>query len=96
MKIAIHPSKSSFSSNWIRYCEHQHIPFKIVDCYSTSIVQDVEDCDIVLWHHHHTNAKDVLFAKGLLFALEQSGKVVFPNRRSCFFFLRSIPICLAV
>ncbi len=86
MKIAIHPSKSDFSSDWIAYCEQQHISFKIIDCYSSTIVQDVEDCDIVLWHHHHTNAKDVLFAKGLLFALEQSGKIVFPNFNTAWHF----------
>ena len=32
-----------------------------------------------MWHHHQSNYKDVLFAKQLLFSLEQSGKVVFPN-----------------
>lgn len=79
MKIAIHSSSWGFSRDWINYCERHNISFKIVDCYSTNIVDEVADCSIVMWHHHHTSAHDVLFAKQLLFSLEQSGKKVFPN-----------------
>jgi glutathione synthase/RimK-type ligase-like ATP-grasp enzyme len=32
-----------------------------------------------MWHHHHIDAKDVLFASSLLFAVQQSGKKVFPD-----------------
>lgn len=82
MKIAIHKSSWGFSGEWIQYCEKNNIPYKIVRCYDTDIIEQLEDCDILLWHHHHSDAKDVLFAKGLLFALEQSGKKVFPDFNS--------------
>ncbi|MCR5861700.1 hypothetical protein LRS05_05925 [Flavobacterium sp. J372] len=74
MKLAIHKSNWGFSPHWIEYCEKKGIPFKIVDCYKSDIIEQVEDCDVLLWHHHHTLAKDKLFAQQLLFALEHSGK----------------------
>ncbi|SHE64286.1 RimK-like ATP-grasp domain-containing protein [Psychroflexus salarius] len=79
MKIAIHKSSWGFSPIWINYCKEHNIPHKIVSCYDNDIMTQLEDCDVLLWHHHHTDAKDVLFAKGLLFALEQAGKKVFPE-----------------
>jgi glutathione synthase/RimK-type ligase-like ATP-grasp enzyme len=78
-KIAIHKSSWGFSPEWINYCEKNNIPHKIVDCYNSDIIEQLEDCQVLFWHHHHSDAKDVLFAKGLLFALEQAGKKVYPN-----------------
>lgn len=82
MKIAIHKSSWGFSTEWIKYCERNNVPFKIVNCYDSDIINQIEDCDVLLWHHHHSDAKDVLFAKGVLFALEQAGKKVFPEFNS--------------
>lgn len=82
MKIAIHKSKWGFSPDWIRYCQEKGIPHKIVNCYDSDIIQQLEDCEVLLWHHHHSLAKDKTFAKGLLFALEQAGKKVFPEFNS--------------
>jgi len=79
MKIGIHHREGSFSDYWIQYCVEKNISYKIVNCYNNDIIQDLEDCEILMWHHHHADYKDVLFAKGLLYSLEQSGKLVFPN-----------------
>lgn len=86
MKLAIHKSAWGFSPDWIKYCETNSIPFKIVDCYASDIIAQLEDCDALLWHHHHTLAKDKLFARQLMFALEQSGKKVFPDFRTAWHF----------
>lgn len=82
MKIAIHKSEWGFSKSWIAYCERKGINYKIVNCYDSDIIQSLKDCDALLWHHHHSSAKDVLFAKELLFSLEQSGFKVFPEFNS--------------
>lgn len=82
MKIAIADRKGSFSDYWIKYCEEHTIPYKVVNPYDTDIVEQVSDCDAFMWHHHHASFKDTLFAKQLLFSLEQAGKVVFPNFRT--------------
>lgn len=79
MKIAIHHREGSFSDYWIKYCENNHIDFKIVNCYDTNIINQLEDCDGLMWHHHHGNYKDALFAKDLLFSLEHVGMKVFPD-----------------
>lgn len=79
MKIAIHKSLGSYSKQWIEYCEENQVPFKIVNCYENNIIQQLEDCDALMWHHNHANPKDFLFAKQLLFSLEMSGKFVFPD-----------------
>lgn len=79
MKIAIHHRPGSFSDDWIAYCKQENIFYKIVNCYDNDIIQQVKGCDAFMWHHHHTYYKDVLFAKKLLFSLQQVGKKVFPD-----------------
>lgn len=79
MKIAIHHNSGSFSDRWITYCQEKSIPYKIVNAYSSDIVQQMEDCDAFMWHHHHANYKDALFAKQLLYSLQIAGKKVFPD-----------------
>ncbi|WP_162055432.1 ATP-grasp domain-containing protein [Pontibacter pamirensis] len=86
MKIAIHHSEGSFSERWITYCQSYKIPYKLVNCYDTDIVNQVEDCDALMWHYHHANYKDRLFAKQLLFSIEQAGKVAFPNFNTAWHF----------
>lgn len=82
MKIAIHTSKVSFSDKWISYCKENSISYKTVNCYDTDIISQLNDCDAIMWHHYHISEKDPLFAKQLLYALEMSGKVVYPDFRT--------------
>jgi glutathione synthase/RimK-type ligase-like ATP-grasp enzyme len=86
IKIGIHHRKGSYSEGWIDYCNKQSIAYKIVNAYHTDIVKQLEDCDVFMWHHHHGNPKDALFAKQLLFSLEQSGKKVYPDTASTWHF----------
>lgn len=79
MKIGIHHYKGSFSERWIAYCDEQRIPWKLVDCYSNDIMQQLNDCDALMWHINQNNPKDNLFAKQLIFSVQASGKKVFPN-----------------
>lgn len=79
MKIAIHNSENSFSQYWIQYCQMKNIPYKVVNAYDFDIIEQLRECDAFMWHHHQSNYKDALFAKQLLFALEQTGKKVFPD-----------------
>ncbi len=79
MKIAIHHREGSYSNRWISYCKQYGISYKIVNCYASNIIDQLEDCDGLMWHFHHGGVKDFLFAKQLLFSLEASGKKVFPD-----------------
>lgn len=81
MKIAIchKDSKGAFSERWIRYCEENKIPYKIVDAYRYDVVQQLSDCDAFMWHFSNYNYRDALFAKQLLISLQVAGKKVFPD-----------------
>jgi hypothetical protein len=81
-KIAIHHRPGSFSERWIAYCEREKIPYKIVNAFDSDIIQQMNDCSILMWHHHHGIYKDVVAAKRILFALEHSGINVFPNYKT--------------
>jgi glutathione synthase/RimK-type ligase-like ATP-grasp enzyme len=86
MKVAIHETKGSFSDRWIEYCRVNDIKYKIVNCYASDIIKQLEDCDCLMWHHHQGKYQDVLFAKQLLYSLEISGKKVFPDFNTCWHF----------
>lgn len=82
MKIGIHSTAGSYSDGWINYCKRQGYEYKIVNAYSSGIVNELADCSIFLWHHHQANPKDVLMARQLLYSLEESGKIVYPDWRT--------------
>lgn len=86
MKIAIHHKKNDFSSKWVEYCKDNFINYKIVNCYNNDIVNQLADCDALMWHFHHQHPKDVLFAKQLLYSLQMDGKVVFPDFNTAWHF----------
>jgi glutathione synthase/RimK-type ligase-like ATP-grasp enzyme len=86
MKLAIHHSKGSFSDRWIEYSEANNIIYKLVDCYSTDIIQQLSDCDALMWHFSQNSPKDMLFAKQLLYSVETSGRKVFPNFNTAWHF----------
>lgn len=84
--IAIHKREGTYSDQWIQYCEKQGIPYKLVDCYQTDIIEKLEDCDALMWHFSQAIPKDVIFAKQLLYALESAGKCVFPDFQTMWHF----------
>jgi len=86
MKIAIHHRKDGFSWRWIEYCKLNGIPYKLVNCYETNIIEQLEDCDALMWHFHQASPKDVLFAKQLIYSLQTAGKKVFPDFHTCWHF----------
>lgn len=79
MKIAIHHNPGWFSDRWLEYCKANSIDYKIVNCYDSDIISQLNDCDALMWHHSHAYYKDVLFAKQLLYSLQIAGKKVFPD-----------------
>ena len=84
--IAIHHSKSSFSDRWIEYCDTNHVAYKIVDCYRSDIIHQLDDCDALMWHINHQNSKDVLFGRQLLYSIQAAGKKVFPDYNTVWHF----------
>lgn len=79
MRIGIHNTKGSFSERWIAYCESKGIAYKLVNCYSSGIIQQLDDCDALMWHFNHKSPKASKFAKQLLYSVQTAGKKVFPD-----------------
>lgn len=83
MKIGIHHRKGSFSERWLEYTQEHDTPVKIVDCYRSDIVDQLADCEGLMWHWAHHDHRAALFARQLTFALEAAGKHVFPDSSTC-------------
>lgn len=83
MKIAIHHTPGSFSDKWLEYCREQHIDAKMVNCFDSDILSQLEDCDGLMWHWAHWDYMAVQFARQLTYSLEHVGKRVFPDSKTC-------------
>lgn len=83
MKIAIHQRPGSFSDKWLEYCKEHQINTKLVNCFDSDIIGQVEDCDGLMWHWAHWDYKVFQFARQLTYSLERMGKKVFPDSRTC-------------
>lgn len=79
MKIAIHDTPGSYSDIWIRFCKENNLEYKIVNCYKYDIIEQLSDCNGLMWHWNQNDYKVALFAKQLTFSLEKMGIKVFPD-----------------
>ena len=86
MKIGIHETRGFFSDRWIAYCKANAISYKSVNCYGSDIIRDLSDCDALMWHFNHKSPKASKFAKQLIFAVQASGKKVFPDYNTVWHF----------
>ena len=88
MKIAIDyaGAKENFCTRFEAYCKRHNIDYKLVDCTSSKIIEELADCDALVWHWPHANHKFELFARQLTYSLQAAGKVVFPNAATCWHF----------
>ena len=84
--IAIHDSPSGFHPRWINYCESNGISYRLVNCYSSRLISDLDGCRVLLWHHAQSDPRDILIARQILFALEHAGLHVFPDFRTAWHF----------
>jgi len=84
--LAIHDSAKGFHTRWAAYCQRNGIEHKRVNCYASDIVEQVQGCQALMWHHGQSNPKDILIARPILSALEQAGIKVFPDFRTAWHF----------
>lgn len=84
--LAIHGNRSGYSQYWIDYCRRKNVPHKVVNCYDNDIVEQVRDCSALLWHYSHSDPRDVVIARQILFAHEHAGIKVFPDFRTAWHF----------
>jgi len=79
MKIAIHHTPGSFSDRWIKYCIEKKISYKLVNCYKSDIINQLNDCEGLMWNWDLTDYKADLFARQLTISLERKEVKVFPD-----------------
>jgi glutathione synthase/RimK-type ligase-like ATP-grasp enzyme len=84
--IAIHNSTSGFHPRWIEYCERNNVLYKLVNCYSNNLIEELDGCSALMWHYNQNNYKDNLVAKQILFALEHTNFYVFPDFKTAWHF----------
>lgn len=86
--IAIHNNTKNhlFNYRWIDYCEKNRISYKLVDCYDSNIIEQLADCNCLMFHFNQSSTIDTIMAKPLLFSLEQGGLSVFPDFNTAWHF----------
>jgi len=84
--LAIHDSKFGFSPRWIKYCNDNGIPYKLVDCHADDIIRQLEPCSALLWHYSQSDPRDLLIARQILLALEHAQFTLFPDFRTAWHF----------
>ena len=55
--LAIHQSSEGFSAKWIEYCKVNCIPYKVVNCYSNDILEQINGCNGLMWQWLHYDPK---------------------------------------
>lgn len=86
MKLAIHHFPGRYSEQWMEYCKANGIEYKLVNCYDTDILQQIADCDGLMWNWDQNNYRSPLMAKQLTSAVQLMGKEIFPDYNTCWHF----------
>jgi len=81
--IGIHQRTKSFSDRWVEYCQQEKIPYKLLNCLSSNIVEETAGLKAVLWHWTLNDPRELLFARQIIASLEEKGIPVFPNTDTC-------------
>ena len=85
MKIAIHPDKigsESYSEKWAEFLRKRNIEVKWVDLTAVDALEQVKDCDGLMWRTAHT-PNDKQLAKRILYAIEKYLNIpVFPDHNT--------------
>jgi hypothetical protein len=86
MKIAIHPFEKGFNETWLPYLKTNTIDFKIVDCYKTDIISQLDGCTHLVWSWTQHDPIAMILAYDLTRSLEKKGIKVFPSSNNSWHF----------
>jgi len=86
IRLAIHVRENSFSDRWIAYCDEHAIPYNLVNCLGSDIIEQLGSSNALLWNWHHGDAREQLIARHVIMAAEATGLVVFPSSATCWHF----------
>lgn len=92
MKIAIHQNYQIFNHSttwdkpWIEFCTQNSIPYGIVNCFDTNILETLKAYDCLLWHFSNYSLQEMLFARSILNSAKNMGLEVFPDTNTSWHF----------
>lgn len=81
--LGIHQRTGSFSDRWIEVCRERNIPFRLVNCLRTDVVEQCAGLEAILWHWSLNDPRELLMARQLASALKQRQIVMFPDWETC-------------
>lgn len=84
--LAIHHRENSYSDRWIAYCDVHAIPYKVVNCLDSNIIEQLSSSEALLWHWYHGDPREQLTARHVIMAAEAMGVTVFPGTSTCWHF----------
>lgn len=64
---------------WVAYCQKENIPYKLINCYSNTIISELDSISALLWHYSNYVISDILEAQNILGIAERKGIKVFPD-----------------
>ncbi|MFV0216088.1 hypothetical protein OBJ92_03445 [Empedobacter falsenii] len=87
MKLAIH-NGISWNKKWIDYCQKNNIEHIVLNCYDSDIINQLKINEVthLMWHFHHSKAKDILMARNVLYSAKNLGIKTFPDFETCWHF----------
>lgn len=77
---------TSWNQPWVNYCKKNKVDYRIIDPLNASLIDDIKEVDILLWHLNGFDFKEMLFAKSVIKTAEEIGVKVFPSSNSSWFF----------
>src|SRR5690606_16233458 len=79
----IHHRPGSFTDGFRSFCDEREIPYKLVNCYDSDIVSQMNGCTALLWHWGHGDIRAAKSARQITASLEAARILVFPDLNTC-------------
>ena len=83
--IAVHGT-NGLAQRWPTLIQEFGLEYRRVNGYANSIIDDLRDCDALLWHVSQDNVTDLRFARSVLLAAARLGLQTYPNHPTVWHF----------
>jgi len=78
--------KGSRSGKYVIAARNMRVPYKLVDCTASDIIEQLADVDVLIWHWTQDSHIDKRIALHVIRSAELMGKKVYPNINTCWMF----------
>lgn len=78
-QIGVVDKPGTFSDRWIHKLEQSGCELIRINVWSNDVLEQLQNCDGLLWHIEHTSPKEKLIASHILYACKLLGVLTFPS-----------------